>query len=293
MTWLNRLGAQWRNDVGLGSSSFVRSEFYQPLDVAGPWFVAPNVFAGRQVVNFFAGNGVAAQLRETRAIAALDAGATIETSTQLRAGMFTGTLHATPTVLIPGLSKVNAGLGGYQVSAIYDTRDNVGFPREGTFARASTTFSRTALGSDLNYQQAEMSWLSAWSFGSNTITAALRGASGFNGDLPSYDLYAIGGLFNLSGYRVNQFQGQSIALGRLMYYNRVATVGLIGNVYAGASLEAGNVYGAFPEATSTGLKLAGSLFLGADTIIGPAYLAYGHADAGNSAFYLYLGYPYR
>jgi NTE family protein len=293
MTWLNRLGAQWRNDIGLGSSSFVRSEFYQPLDVAGPWFVAPSVFAGTQKVNFFEGDQVAAQVRETRAIAALDAGATIGTSAQLRAGVFTGTMHATPTVIIPGVSEVYAGLGGYQFSAAYDSRDNVGFPREGTFARAGLTFSRTSLGSDLNYQQAELSWLSAWSFGRNTVSAALRGASGFSGDLPYYDLYAIGGLFNLSGYRVNQLQGQSVALGRLMYYNRIATLGLVGNVYAGASLEAGNVYGAFPEASSTGLKYAGSVFLGADTIIGPAYFAYGHAEAGNSAFYLYLGYPYR
>jgi len=293
MTWLNRLGAQWRNDIGIGSSSFIRSEFYQPLDVTGPWFVAPSVFAGTQKVNFFEGEAVVAQVRETRAIAALDAGATLETSAQLRAGVFTGTLHATPIVVIPGVSEVNAGLGGYQFSAAYDSRDNVAFPREGTFARAGVTFSRTSLGSDLNYQQAELNWLSAWSFGSNTVSAALRGASGFNGDLPYYDLYAIGGFLNLSGYRVNQFQGQSVALGRLMYYNRIAALGLIGNVYAGASMEAGNVYGAFPEATSTGLKLAGSLFVGADTIIGPAYFAYGHAEAGNSAFYFYLGYPYR
>jgi NTE family protein len=293
MTWLNRLGAQWRNDIGIGSSSFVRSEFYQPLDVTGPWFVAPYVFAGTQKVNFFEGDQVAAQVRETRAIAALDAGATIGTSAQLRAGVFTGALHATPTVIIPGVSDVSAGLGGYQFSAAYDSRDNVGFPREGTFARAGATFSRTALGSDLNYQQAELSWLSAWSFGRNTVSAALRGASGFNGDLPYYDLYAIGGFLNLSGYRVNQLQGQSVALGRLMYYYRAATLSFIGNVYAGASLEAGNVYGAFPEPTSTGLKIAGSLFLGADTLIGPAYFAYGHAEAGNSAFYVYLGYPYR
>jgi len=293
MTWLNRLGAQWRNDIGLGSSSFFRSEFYQPLDVAGPWFVAPSVFVGTQKVNFFEGDQVAAQVRETRAIASLDAGATIGPSAQVRAGVFTGTLHATPTVIIPGVSDVTAGLGGYQFSAAYDTRDNVGFPRTGTFAHAGVTYSRTSLGSDLNYQQAELSWLSAWSFGRNTVSAALRGASGFDGDLPYYDLYAIGGLFNLSGYRINQLQGQSVALGRLMYYYRAATISFIGNVYAGASLEAGNVYGAFPEATSTGLKYAGSIFLGADTIIGPAYFAYGHADAGNSAFYFYLGYPYR
>ena len=111
MTWLNRLGAQWRNDIGLGSSSFFRSEFYQPLNVAGPWFVAPSVFVGTQMVNFFEGDAVAAQVRETRAIAALDAGATIGPSAQVRAGVFTGTLHATPTVIIPGVSDVTRGLG--------------------------------------------------------------------------------------------------------------------------------------------------------------------------------------
>jgi len=34
---------------------------------------------------------------------------------------------------------------------------------------------------------------------------------------------------------------------------------------------------------------AGSLFLGADTFIGPVYVAYGNAEGGNSAFYIFLG----
>ena len=293
MTWLNRLGGQWRNDVGLGSPAFLRSEFYQPLDVTGPWFVAPSVFAGRQVVNFFEGDNVAAQVRENRLIAEFDVGATIEPSAQLRAGVFTGTLNATPTVSIPGLSEQTSGLGGYRFSGVYDSRDNVGFTREGTLVRAGLTLARTGLGSQLNYQMAELSWLSAWSFGRNTISGALRGGSGFNGDLPFYELYAIGGLFNLSGYRSGQLQGQSVALGRLMYYNRFASLGLVGSVYAGFSLEAGNVYGSFTGVAPTGVQYAGSVFLGADTIIGPAYLAYGHAQEGNSTFYLYVGYPYR
>jgi NTE family protein len=277
----------------LGSPAFLRSEFYQPLDVTGPWFVAPSVFAGRQVVNFFEGDNVAAQVRENRLIAEFDVGATIEPSAQLRAGVFTGTLNATPTVSIPGLSEQTSGLGGYRFSGVYDSRDNVGFTREGTLVRAGLTLARTSLGSQLNYQMAELSWLSAWSFGRNTISGALRGGSGFNGDLPFYELYAIGGLFNLSGYRSGQLQGQSVALGRLMYYNRFASLGLVGSVYAGFSLEAGNVYGSFTGVAPTGVQYAGSVFLGADTIIGPAYLAYGHAQEGNSAFYLYIGYPYR
>ncbi len=293
MTWINRLGAQWRNDIGLGSPAFIRSEFYQPLDLGGPWFVAPSVFAGRQVVNFFEGDNVAAQARENRLIAAFDVGATIEPSAQLRAGVFTGKLNATPTVSVPGLSTVDAGLGGYQLSGVYDSLDNVGFPTQGSFVRAGLTLGRTGLGSALNYQKAELSWLSAWSFGRNTVSAALRGGSGYNGELPFYELYSIGGFLNLSGYRTAQLQGQSVALGRLMYYYRVASLGLIGSVYTGASLEAANVYGSLTGPTPTGLQYAGSVFLGADTIIGPAYIAYGHAQEGNSAFYLYVGYPYR
>ena len=293
MTWVDSLGAQWRNDIGLGSPAFLRSEFYQPLTLSGPWFVAPSVFVGRQVVNFFDGDNIAAQVREGRLIAAFDVGATIEPTAQVRAGIYTGKLNASPTVAVPGLSTTDAGLGGYQFSASYDTRDNVGFPHQGTYVRAGLTLARTGLGSALNYQKADLNWLSAWSFGHNTITASLRGGSGYDGDLPFYELYSIGGFLNLSGYRTDQLQGQSIALGRLMYYNRFASLGLVGNVYAGFSLEAGNVYGSFLGTAPSGLQYAGSIFLGADTIIGPAYFAYGHAQEGNSAFYFYIGYPYR
>ena len=36
-------------------------------------------------------------------------------------------------------------------------------------------------------------------------------------------------------------------------------------------------------------QLAGSLFLGMDTPIGPVYIAYGVADTDDSSFYLYIG----
>ncbi|HXX10714.1 MAG TPA: patatin-like phospholipase family protein [Burkholderiales bacterium] len=294
MTWLNSLGAQWRNDIGLGSPAFFRSEFYQPLSVAGPWFVAPSIFGGRGVVNFFDGDNVADQVRENRLIGALDVGATLEPKAQIRAGVFTGKLNADPTVTTEGLTPTNAGLGGYQFGATYDSRDNAGFPHQGTYLRANLMLARTGLGSALNYQKADLNWLSAWSIGRNTVQLALRGGSGYDGDLPFYELYSLGGFLNLSGYRTNQLQGQSVALGRLMYYNRFADLGLVGSVYAGFSLEAGNVYGPFTGTTApTGLQYAGALFLGADTVIGPAYLAYGHSQEGPSAFYLYIGYPYR
>ena len=34
-TWLNSLGAEWRNDLQIGRTSSFMSEFYQPLDDRG------------------------------------------------------------------------------------------------------------------------------------------------------------------------------------------------------------------------------------------------------------------
>ncbi|MBK7121045.1 MAG: hypothetical protein IPH64_20035 [Comamonadaceae bacterium] len=42
-TWLNALGASWRNMVQFGFNNMVASEFYQPLNAEGDYFVAPNI----------------------------------------------------------------------------------------------------------------------------------------------------------------------------------------------------------------------------------------------------------
>ena len=41
------------------------------------------------------------------------------------------------------------------------------------------------------------------------------------------------------------------------------------------------------------LRYSGSLFVGADSPLGPAYLALGYGDAGDLAVYFYLGNPFR
>jgi hypothetical protein len=46
-----------------------------------------------------------------------------------------------------------------------------------------------------------------------------------------------------------------------------------------------------PLSVGNYLFAAGSVFLAADTWIGPFYFAYGHTSGGRSSFYLYLGRP--
>jgi NTE family protein len=60
-------------------------------------------------------------------------------------------------------------------------------------------------------------------------------------------------------------------------------------VYAGASLEAGNVWDDLDNADVEDLLIAGSVFLGADTPLGPLYLAVGRGEGGRDSLYFFLG----
>jgi len=63
-------------------------------------------------------------------------------------------------------------------------------------------------------------------------------------------------------------------------------------MYAGGSLEAGNVIKSFDPKTPSGWYYSGSLFVGAETVLGPVYLAYGQGDGSNRAIWLFIGRPW-
>jgi NTE family protein len=65
------------------------------------------------------------------------------------------------------------------------------------------------------------------------------------------------------------------------------------SAYAGATLEAGNVWDFADEIGFDSLRYSGSLFIGAESPLGPAYLAAGYSDSGDVAIYFYLGNPFR
>ena len=84
-------------------------------------------------------------------------------------------------------------------------------------------------------------------------------------------------------------------LAELVYYRKIAELspGMGRGIYAGFSAEAGEVW-AKPRDFSLGnVVLGGSVFLGADTVIGPLHLGVGLAEGGDAAVYLQLGPVFR
>ena len=64
-------------------------------------------------------------------------------------------------------------------------------------------------------------------------------------------------------------------------------------LYTGFTLEAGNVWQFSDEIGIDDLLYSGSVFLGAETPIGPVYLALGYHESGDTAAYFYVGNPFR
>ena len=123
-------------------------------------------------------------------------------------------------------------------------------------------------------------------------TGVLGGESGttLEGEAPLERRFCLGGLGRLSGLEQDEAVGQHDLLLRALLYYRVVDFQLL-PVYAGLSAEYGNV---FPSRSAIGLEdgiAAGSVFLGADTLLGPLCLAYGRAEGGRGNYYLALGQP--
>jgi len=55
-TRLNPLGAEWRSDVEIGHNRRISTEFYQPLDFSGVFFVVPSVDFGNSTADVFDDN---------------------------------------------------------------------------------------------------------------------------------------------------------------------------------------------------------------------------------------------
>jgi len=293
-TWLNALGGEWRTDVSLGRPSRISSEFYQPLDPQQRFFVAPRIELGQRPLDLFSGKQRVARYDIADAFIALDAGTAFTRYGEARLGLLVGTesadLDTGPPELAPEPSRF--GLGAATARIVFDQLDSTLFPRRGLAATAGVYASRTELGGELNYTKWNGSLTGALSHGDHALAFSYFGGGRIgSARIPAYDAFEWGGFLRQSGYPIGALLGRSLAFGRLVYDYRLLRLELLEGLHLGVSMEAGRVGWPVVAAQASGVIKSASVFLGADTPIGPLYLGYGHADTGFGSVYLYLGRP--
>jgi NTE family protein len=292
-TWLNRLGGEWTIEAAVGQNTHLASEFYQPLNEEGKWFIAPNGYIGQQTRAVFVGKDKIADYLISVGQGGIDLGAVLGTWGQLRMGAVWSRVFPRVDTGSPVLPEVRQTTAGLRAALFVDQTNHAYFPTEGYGFTGTAYAAMTAFGSAVNYQRLEGRGRAVWTFGPNTFNFAVNGGTALGSDMPAYESFTLGGPLRLSGYRINEFSGRDYAFGRVMFYNRLLPLpDILGSgVYAGVSGEIGRITSRFDTQPSPGTLWSGSAFLGADTVLGPLFVGFGFAGAGNYTLYLLLGAP--
>jgi NTE family protein len=293
MTGLNRLDGEWLTELQLGEDPRFFTEWFQPLSLTNDVFLAPSL--RHQIVSYdlVEGEATIARYRVRESVAAVALGAEISDWGEVRLGLRRGDGAASVRIGDPGIVDEEFDIGGTLFEIGYDSLDSVYFPTRGQSARIGWQADRESLGASVDADLVTASWQAALGRGRYSMLLGIEGGSALDDVLNSLqDQFTLGGFLKLSGLPRDALTGTQYGLARAVVFRRVSPggTGLFEfPAYLGLSVEAGNAWQTRDEVELDGLALAGSLFFGAESPLGPVYLAAGFAEHGERALYLLLG----
>jgi NTE family protein len=284
-TAMNDWGAEWRTELTVGEDPGVVSEWYQPLGQDQLYFVNPIVFWGKRNVNVFDDGKKISEYQLTEYGLRFDAGRELSNWGEIRTGIERSEVTSSLQVGEPSGIETAYSQGRAFLRFEVDRLDDVNFPTSGRFIVVNYDWHREFFGDDSDYQQLTYAAGVAMSSDRYTLFPSISGGNTVSGDTPISGLFQLGGFLRLSGIEADRLSGEEFLLGRLVGYRRVNDFEFM-PVYVGASLE----YGSIGDDADLGEGIAaGSLFLGVDSFLGPAYLGLGLAEGGESTAFMFLG----
>ena len=295
-TWLpiNELGGEWRNELQVGAITRASTEFYQPVTATQEWFVVPRIeYVSERIPLLLDGVPIASADVDSLS-SSLAVGRTINDVAEFRTGY----------AYVESQTELNLGIAGggetfpflnsdgYLFTRLtVDSLDSLNYPTTGWFGYAEWRYGNDDLGGDADYSALATRLQKPLTFGDTTFLT--NAEFGWSWDPASVvnNVFRLGGFTRLSGLEPNELIGDSYALGSMIVYHRLSrpATTFSSAFYVGASAEVGNVWNVEDSISLADMRVGGSLFVGADTLLGPVYLGIGVADEGRQAAYLYLG----
>jgi NTE family protein len=300
--WVNSLGAEWTNEVVLGSTRRYATEFYQPLNLANSVFASAYGLVERAPQYIFNGDARIAEYDVLNETAGFDFGVPFGTRGEARAGFKWVHQRGDPAIA-DNLSQIYQVIRttetGLSVQLRWDTLDNPYFPRNGLRVNADGFYgNRESSYAGEQVFSGQSSRAGVYANGAYPISpdgflnVAVR-AGAITNTREKADIisdFNLGGFLNLSGLRTDQLSNNYLGFARAVYYHQIGNMPLMGRgIYLGGSIEAGNVWSNSSDVSFNGMRTAGSVFVAADTWLGPFYFAWGRTSGGETSFYIYLG----
>ncbi len=288
-TGLNAHRGELRVGGQIGEEPGLLVDWHQPLGDKAMWFVNAVSRVGDRVVTIYEDDSALGAYEVGEASIEASVGRELGTWGELRAGARYSDGDADLRIGEPeDYPEIRFNRGEFFTRFFVDELDSYYFPRKGYLALAEWITSRESLGADDEFDQLLLRASLVKSWGKHTVIGSMTYNSTISGTAPIQSLFRAGGFFNLAGFNTNELSGQHYARAAGIYYRELGHIKFL-PLFAGASLELGNVFQNRDDIGVSDSIYAGSLFLGADTFIGPLYLSYGQAEGGINAFSLYLG----
>lgn len=292
-TGINALNGEIRLGVKIGAEPTILGEWYQPLDTLSRYFVNTALSYGVRNVGVYSpgGDDHLADFRATGTRLDLAIGREISVFGEGRLGYRYQTGEVKLETGTPGWPEFYFDTAQVYGRLSVDRLDNVHFPEQGHAAVLEFASARQDIGSDDDFDQFILHGSKFTTFGDGHVLGlGALAETTVSGTAAIENRYRLGGFLNLSGYPENSLSGQQAAVVAAIYYRRFKPMPLL-SWYIGGSLEYGGVWEDKNDIGKDGIA-AGSLFLGADTPIGPIYVGVGKAESGHNAAFLYLGRPF-
>jgi NTE family protein len=291
-TWLNSLGAEWRNELQFGGDTVASTSFFQPLDMAHNFFIEPRMAYSRMFENIFLDDERVARYEYRDSILSLDAGVNIGRFAQGRLGYFYDWRRLEVDVGSPLLQEREPDDAGIAFSAEYDSRDTAFSPTRGMAVALEYQNAGESLGGDRDWQRAELGVGVALPFRRNVWWITLAGGSDLEGNLPSDRLFTLGGPGSFPGFELGELRvGGYWTLGTSYLWNVKEVLPLRNQaLYMGFRVIGGGVYDRFDNEESEGIY-GGSIYLTGRTMVGPLTVGVGATSTDSWSAWISVGRP--
>ena len=303
--WLTPNGTEWRNRLQIGEVPRLFTELYHPLawsaSRANDWFVAGYGSVERRRLTLYDADSSQelASFRRSTATLGVDIGQPWGEFGELRLGWSRLVLGTRLLLLsgdlgtVVGSDRAHWTEDALRARAVVDQLDYAIFPQKGYRASAEVWLGQRSGDIRGSFYRAEAEGTAVKSVGRHTFDVhALLQTAEQSAGAGGIARYTLGGFQRLSGYQSGQLIGNHVALLRLGYTHRLSQAPtLTRGFFLGATLEAGNAWVARKNVSLASLRTGMSLFLGADTGIGPLYVGLTYAPKGQAGLALFIGRP--
>lgn len=293
----NRLEGEINTFLTLGEQNRARSEYHQPLTSRRTWFTAVSLEALEEDFDAIVDDGDLALIQIETISATAGLGYHLGNYGEVRLTYERAQSDASVrsgAVVVDGQTFDNNSFdfGGLSLRMVLDQINNYTFPTDGWLFSVEAFMSRTQYGADMDYEQLQISYGTAHTFGEkHTLLGFTDLYSSLDSEPPVQAWFEEGGLYSISGYPSDFLRGRHGGHATAAYLYKLTELSPVlgGGVYLGVTAEVGNMWRERNQVSTNDLIYASSIAVGADTILGPINLAYGFNDNGESQLYFTLG----